>query len=368
MGRRIYILAGEASGDLHAGALVRALKELQPDLQIRGWGGDHMAAAGCTVVKHYRDLAFMGFVEVVRNLSTIRRNFAFARKDILDFRPDTVVFVDYPGFNLRLLPWVKRQGFRTVWYIAPQVWAWHASRVKILRRWADELLIILPFEAEFFASHGVTARFVGHPLASRIGSFRADPQFRTKWGLDPEGPIAALLPGSRGQELQGILPVMLETARRRADLQWVIAAAPSLPDSLYLEMIPEGQAIHLVRDATYDLLAHSHVALVTSGTATLETALFRVPEVVLYKGNPISFWIARRLVNIAYISLVNLLLDRPHVRELIQHEMTAEKVLEALQELEDPVQRQRIMEGYEELWKSLGGRDASSEAAQVILG
>lgn len=368
MVRRVYILAGEASGDLHGSALVRALRERRPDLEIRGWGGDLMAAEGCAVVRHYRDLAFMGFVEVVRNLSTIRRNFAFARKDIAAFKPDTVVFVDYPGFNLRLLPWVKKQGFRTVWYIAPQVWAWHQSRVKVLRQWADELLLILPFEADFFAGHGVHARFVGHPLASRIGDFRPDPQFHLTWGLDPERPIAALLPGSRRQELRGILPVMLEVARRRPDLQWVIAAAPSLPDSLYREMIPDNQDIRLVRDATYDLLAYARLALVTSGTATLETALFRVPQVVLYKGNPISFWIARRLVNVSYISLVNLLLDRPHVRELIQQEMTTGKVVDALQELEDPAQRQRIMDGYEELWQSLGGRDASREAAQIILG
>jgi lipid-A-disaccharide synthase len=364
---RLYIIAGEASGDLHGAALVRALRARRPDLQIRGWGGDQMAAAGCTVVKHYRDLAFMGFVEVLRNLRTIRGNFAFARRDIAAFRPDAVIFIDYPGFNLRLLPWVKRQGIRTVWYIAPQVWAWHQSRVRQIRQFVDELLVILPFEKEFFESHGVPCHFTGHPLAHRIATYRPDPGFSARYGLDADRPLIALLPGSRSQEIRGMLPVMLEVARTRPDLQWALAAAPSQPDELYQALIPRDNPLVIVRNATYDLLAHARAAMVTSGTATLETALFGVPQVVVYKGNPLSYQIARRLIRVRYISLVNLLLDRPLVRELIQGELTVPHLHQALAELLDPDGAARIREGYDALRQSLAGSDASAKAAEIIL-
>jgi lipid-A-disaccharide synthase len=364
---RLYIIAGEASGDLHGAALVRALRERRPELQVRGWGGDQMAAAGCTVVKHYRDLAFMGFVEVLRNLRTIRGNFAFARQDIAAFRPDTLIFIDYPGFNLRLLPWVKRQGIRTVWYIAPQVWAWHQSRVRLLKQYVDELLVILPFEKAFFEEQGMHCHFVGHPLAHRIAAYRPDPEFALRHGLDRQRPLIALLPGSRSQEIRGMLPVMMEVARARPDLQWALAAAPSQPDDLYLALIPPEIPLVIVRNATYDLLAHARAAMVTSGTATLETALFGVPQVVVYKGNPLSFQIARRMIRVRYISLVNLLLDRPLVRELIQGELRVPKLREALEELLDPDCAARIREGYDALRQSLAGSDASARAAEIIL-
>lgn len=364
---RIYIIAGEASGDLHGAALVQAIRQRSPGISLRGWGGDLMAGAGCTVVKHYKDLAFMGFVEVVRNLGAIRKNFAFARQDISAFRPDTVVFIDYPGFNMRLLPWVRRKGIRTVYYIAPQVWAWHQSRVNALRRFVDELLVILPFETAFFEKHGVKAHFVGHPLAHRIANFQPDPGFGQELGQEVAGPVVALLPGSRRQEVRAMLPVMMEAAAQHPGWRWMIARAPSLPRSLYLDMIPANGNVTLVEGKTYDLLARARAAVVTSGTATLETALFGVPQVVVYKGNPVSYAIARRIVHVAYISLVNLILDRPLVTELIQRDMNASALKAEVDRLMVEENREKIQAGYRVLKAVLGEKDASAEAAARIL-
>ena len=364
--RKIYLLAGEASGDLHGANLARELLALDPHIKLRGWGGDLMRDAGCEIVIHYRDLAFMGFVEVIKNLAAIRANFAFAYKDMAAFEPDVVVFIDYPGFNLRLVPRVKSLGIHTVYYIAPQVWAWHKSRVKTIRRYVDDLLVILPFEKTFFKENSVEATYIGHPLMDVIPSFEKNPDFLHRSDLTAAMPIIALLPGSRRQEVRQMLPVMLAVASLYPQFQWVIAMAPSLPEDFYRLFMDKGPHIKLVQSQTYDLLAHAHAALVSSGTATLETALFGVPQVVLYKGNAISYQIARWVVNVKYISLVNLLLDQPLVAELIQGDMNVSKVAQAFRQILTPEGRLRMDSGYKTLRELLGQHGAAKQAAAII--
>jgi len=316
---RLYVIAGEASGDLHGSNLVRELKKLNTNLEIRGWGGDLMQKEGVDLQKHYRDLAFMGFVEVLKNLRTILRNLDFCKKDILDFKPDAIVLIDYPGFNLRIAKWAKKQGIRVIFYIAPQVWAWHKSRVKQMRETIDKLLIILPFEVDFFAKYGVEAEFVGHPLLDAI-SANTDPAYVSESGKS----IIAILPGSRKQEIQTILPLQLSVTPHFPDYEFVIAGSEQHRD-LYAKIIGNYD-VKLIFNKTYALLRSAKAALVKSGTSTLETALFEVPEVVCYKGNPISYIIAKNLVDIKYISLVNLIMDKPIVKELIQNDLTTDNL------------------------------------------
>ncbi len=367
MARRIYIIAGEASGDLHAANLIHALLQQDSTLKIRGWGGDLMEEAGCQIVKHYRDLAFMGFIEVIRNLPTILGNLKFAKRDMEAFKPDAVIFVDYPGFNLRLVPWVKAKGIRTIYYISPQLWAWHKSRVKIIRKAVDDLLVILPFEEAFFADEGVEAHFVGHPLVEVIEQFTPSMDVRKELGLPPDQPLVALLPGSRRQEVESMLPIMAAMARKYPDFVWVIAEAPGLSSDAYTRILQQYPSLKSVRGKTYDLLSQAHAAIVTSGTATLETALFNVPQVVAYKGSAISFWIAKRLVKLSYISLVNLLLDRGLVKELIQTDLTLPNLEEAFNCLLEDESRAEMLNGYQELRTRLGQKPASSTAAKHIL-
>lgn len=367
MARRIYLIAGEASGDLHGANLIRALRLQDSTLEIRGWGGDLMEEAGCQLVKHYRELAFMGFVEVIRNLPTILGNLRFARKDILAFRPDAVIFIDYPGFNLRLVPWAHGQGIKTVYYISPQLWAWHKSRIKIIRKFVDELLVILPFEEPFFAAEGVTAHYVGHPLIDVVDRFEGKSNLHQELDLHPDQQIIALLPGSRRQEVENMLPLMAALARRHPEYAWVIAEAPGLSSEAYTQILVKFPDLYSVRKRTYDLLSQSYAAIVTSGTATLETALFNVPQVVAYKGSAVSFWIAKRLVKLQYISLVNLLLDKPLVTELIQHDLTETRLDQAFSKLLEPDGRASMMAGYTALRHLLGSQNASSTAARHIL-
>jgi lipid-A-disaccharide synthase len=356
---KLYLIAGEASGDLHAGNLIKAIRAQQPDARIRAWGGDHMAEAGAEVVKHYRDLAFMGFWEVLSNLRTIMRNLEFCKTDIIAFQPDVLVLIDYPGFNLRIAQWAKQQGIRVVYYISPQVWAWHQSRVKAIRRDVDDMLVILPFEQAFYAKHGMSVQFVGHPLLDAIGA--AD-----QWG-GADAQTIALLPGSRGQEVQRILPVMAAVSAFFPEHQFVVAGTPTLPDELYSSILRPYPNIQLVKGATYDVLRRSRAALVKSGTSTLETALFGVPQVVCYAGNPLSYAIARQVIKVNYISLVNLILDQPLVQELIQTEFTPENTRKVLQSILQPTETNRIRQGYTELRHQLGDGGASARAALAVL-
>lgn len=362
---KYYLIAGEASGDLHGSNLIKELRRLEPDADLRCWGGELMAAAGATVVKHYRDLAFMGFAEVIRNLPTILRNLRFCKEDIAAYQPDVLVLIDYPGFNLRIAEWAKAAGIRVVYYISPQVWAWKESRVKKIRKVVDKMLVILPFEKAFFEDKwSYPVEFVGHPLAQVVKEFKEQHQPRS-FGTKP---VIALLPGSRKQEINTKLPIMLEATRAFPQYQFVVAKATSLDDAFYQPLLEAYPEVGSVRGATYSLLEAAVAALVTSGTATLETALFGVPQVVCYKGSPISYAIAKRLITIKYISLVNLIMDKPVVTELIQHDLTPQNLVRELSELlYNEERKQQLRTDYAQLQAMLAQYgNASERAAQVI--
>ncbi|MCB0794584.1 MAG: lipid-A-disaccharide synthase [Flavobacteriales bacterium] len=364
MGKRVYVIAGEASGDLHGANLIRELLVAHPEIQVRAWGGDRMAEAGAEVVKHIRDLAFMGFAEVVVNLRTILSNLAWCKRDILAFDPHLVVLIDYPGFNLRIAEFAKRSGIPVAYYISPQVWAWKKGRVKRIARDVDHMFVILPFEQEWYARHGMDVEFVGHPLLDAIQREGAHPLVPLP-GMDGR-PVIALLPGSRRQEISRILPVMLDAVRQVHDHQVFVAAAPSVPDTVYGPLLQGSEAV-LVRGLTYDLLRHARAALVTSGTATLETALFGTPLAVCYSGGALNVWLARRLVDLRYISLVNLMMDREVVREMIQGDLTPKKLHhELMRILNDGPEREAMLSDLEELRKRAGGAGASRTVAEGL--
>lgn len=368
---RYYIIAGEASGDLHGSDLVAAIRESDPDARIRAWGGDLMAEAGAQVVKHYKDLAFMGFAEVVTHLGTILRNIKWCKEDILQFSPDAIIFIDYPGFNLRIAKWAKKQGFRNFYFIAPQIWAWNTSRAKHMRQNLEQLYAILPFEKAFYADHGMDVAFVGHPLKDRIGRYRPDPD--SSLDIAPEGSrILALLPGSRKQEIRTLLPVMAKAAMMMEDYEPVIAIAPSQDEKLYHDILDQAgvpiKVFKFVSGRTYDLLSSSTLAIVTSGTATLETALFKVPQVVVYKASKLSYWIAKKVIRVKFISLVNLILDKSAVPELIQHECTPKKIASALNTLKEGKQgRSEMLTNYQMLWDRLGPSNSARSAGKDIV-
>lgn len=358
---KAYLIAGEASGDLHGGNLARALKAQSPNLHLRGWGGDHMSDAGVEVTKHYRELAFMGFVEVLMNIRTIARNFKTCKADIEAFDPDVLILIDYPGFNLRMAKWAKEKDIKVVYYISPQLWAWKAGRIKQIQAFVDQMLVILPFEKQWYGERGVEVDFVGHPLLDAIEADQAP----ALSGLGDK-PVIALLPGSRKQEIERMLPVMLGVAERFPDYQFVVAGAPSKTEADYPQL--KGSNVKLVFGQTYGLFKSATAGLVTSGTATLEAALHGLPEAVLYKGSPISYAIAKRLVKIKYISLVNLIMDREVVRELIQHECNVDTASQALEEILPGGRRHAQMEqDLQQLHQQLGGPGASARAAQLIL-
>lgn len=359
---RYFIIAGEASGDAHGAAMVRVLRRLDPQAEIAGWGGDRMKAEGVDIQKHIRELSFMGFVEVMAHLPTILRNFTTCKEQILAFRPDTVVFVDYPGFNLRMLPWAKKQGFRTVYYISPTVWAWKEGRIETIRRYADEMICILPFERLFYAQRGIKVHYAGHPTVQAV-------EERLQHKVPGSGaPLIALLPGSRVQEIKRMLPVMLEAVKPFGAYRVRIAQAPNLDRSVYEPFLSD-RRVELLQGKTYDILMEAHLALVTSGTATLETALFRVPQVVCYRAQPLSYAIARLLVRVKYISLVNLILDREAVPELIQGTLTVKRLREECNDLlGDTPRRRSMLSDYEVLAGMLREGHASANAAAVVFG
>lgn len=360
---RYYIIAGEASGDLHGGNLVKELHKVDRSADVRCWGGDRMQAAGATLVKHYRDLAFMGFVEVIMHLRTILSNISFCKKDILEYKPDVLVLIDYPGFNMRIAEWAKKQGIRVVYYISPQVWAWKEKRTEKIKRDVDKMLVILPFEVEFYEKWDYKVTYVGHPLIDVVREERENVP------VSPlsDKPLIALLPGSRAQEIKIKLPIMLQMVKHFPQYTFAVAQAPAQPDSTYTELIGDLPVI-LVKNQTYNLLKQSSAALVTSGTATLETALFGVPEVVCYKGNPISYWLATKLIKVKYISLVNLIMDKLVVTELIQHDLNEDKLKAALTRLlEDEAYKKQLKADYDMLWNKLGSSPASKKAAEEIF-
>ncbi len=364
---KYYIIAGEASGDLHGSNLMKALKLKDSHAEFRFWGGDLMAKQGGTLVKHYRDLAFMGFLEVAMNLRTILKNIKFCKEDIQNNKPDILILVDYPGFNLRIAKFAKELGIKVVYYISPQLWAWKEGRVETIKKYVDEMMVILPFEEDFYKKHGVHSHFVGHPLLDAISTLEDinEENFKMENGLN-EKEIIALLPGSRKQEVEKMLQIMLSVRPYFKDYQFVIAGAPSLPKEFYEKYVDDN--VHFVSNKTYDLLRCSKAALVTSGTATLETALLNVPEVVCYRGSKVSYAIAKRLVkNIKYISLVNLIMDREVVKELIQNDLNTSNLVEELKKILVTEKRFEVFRDYELLREKLGGKGASENAAEVIL-
>ncbi len=369
---KYYIISGEASGDLHGSNLIKELKKLDHAADIRCWGGDLMEQAGAKVIKHYRELAFMGFAEVIQNIGTIFKNIRFCKQDILSYQPDVLILIDYPGFNLRIAAWAKKQGLKIVYYISPQIWAWKENRIHGIKKNVDKMLVILPFEKEFYAKWNFDVEYVGHPLVEVIDQFRSEKKsdhlfFDIGKQLNDSN-IIALLPGSRKQEILKKLPVMLQVATHFPDYHFVVAKAPGLTEDFYNELMESHPNVSAVLNQTYELLSKSRAALVTSGTATLETALFAVPEVICYKGNNISYQIAKRLIKIKYICLVNLIMDKEVVKELIQNEMNeANLVTELNSLLTDEAKQQKMQSDFKELRNLLSaGGNASKNAATSI--
>jgi lipid-A-disaccharide synthase len=363
---KYYIIAGEASGDLHGSNLIKELKKLDANANIRCWGGDKMKDAGGDLVKHYRDLAFMGFAEVVKNLGTILQNLKFCKQDILQFKPDALILIDYPGFNLRIAKWAKQQGIKVIYYISPQVWAWKENRVTQMKENIDKMIIIIPFEKDYFKNKwNWDVEYVGHPLAQVVQGSMSN----LKRERFSQKPIVALLPGSRKQEIAKKLPVMAEVSKYFPEYQFIVGEAPSVEDEFYQRFTKNYSNVSVAKNQTYDLLMQAKAALVTSGTATLETALFGVPQVVCYKGSPISYEIAKRVIKVKYIAMVNLIMDKPVVKELIQKEMTVDNLRHELHELLTNESRiAQIKNDYTELRRVLSEvGDASAKAAKSIV-
>ena len=359
---KYYIIAGEASGDLHGSNLIKELRKKDAAANIRCWGGNKMENAGAVLVKHFRELAFMGFTEVIKNLPTIFKNITFCKKDITAFKPDTLILIDYPGFNMRIAKWAHQQKIKVVYYISPQIWAWKENRVYAIKRDVDKMLVILPFEKDFYKKFNVEVEYVGHPLAEVISNFNRDNP-----DIEKEK-IIAVLPGSRKQEILIKLPIMLQVADYFPDYKFIVAKAPGLEDSFYSEFLQPYKNVSSVTDQTYNLLAKSTAAMVTSGTATLETALFKVPQIICYKGGKVSYEIAKRLVKIKYIGLVNLIMNKEVVKELIQDELNVENLTAELKILLKEEQKiNAIKKDYDSLFNLLqGSGNASANAAQKI--
>ncbi len=364
---KYYLIAGEASGDLHGANLMKSILKEDPKAELRFWGGDLMQAVGGTLVTHYKERAFMGFIEVLMNLRKILGHIKYCKKDIEKYQPDALIFIDNSGFNLRIAKWAKPLGYSTHYYISPQVWASRAGRVKTIKATIDHMYVILPFVKKFYDAYDYPVNFVGHPLIDAISDHKQimPEDFKNRHGLD-DRPIIALLPGSRKQEIRKMLEVMLSIVNDFSDYQFIIAGAPSQNKEFYSSFI-KNKSIHLVMNETYDLLSLSNAALVTSGTATLETALFKVPQVVCYKGNSISYQIAKRIINLEYISLVNLIMDKPVVTELIQSDLNTKRLKQELNTIIDEYKRAVLFLDYYDLEKRLGGKGASLKTAQLIV-
>lgn len=369
---KLFIIAGEASGDLHGSNLIKELHKQRSDLEIQCWGGDLMQEAGAKVMKHYKELAFMGFWEVFKNIRTISKNFKLCKAQIEEFNPDAVIFIDYPGFNLRMAKFVKEKKIPTLYYISPQVWAWKQSRVKKIKALIDKMFVILPFEKEFYQKFDYEVEYVGHPLVDAISNFQLEAldraAFCKRHNIVEDKKIIAVLPGSRKQEIKAKLPVMLSVVKKydSDSYEFIIAGAPSQDVEFYQGFdLPEN--VKLIHGATYNILNNAHAAMVTSGTATLETALFKVPEVVCYKAGEMSYQIAKRLIKIEYISLVNLIMDQEVVKELIQKDLNPTQLKIELDKMIEGESREEVLKLYNKLETKLGGGGASEKTAILML-
>ena len=363
---KYFLVAGERSGDLHASNLLKAIKEKDPKASFRGFGGDYMAQEGMSLIVHYNEMAFMGFLEVLRNLPAIRGYMKQCKQEILRFRPDALILIDYAGFNMRIARWAKEQGIKVFYYISPKVWAWNQKRALKIKASVDHMFVIMPFEQEFYARYDYKVDFVGNPILDAIRNFEPDPEFLEKAGL-AEKPIIAILPGSRRQEIESMLGFMLELIPAFPAYQFVVAGIENMPKAFYAAALEHPDA-RVVFDQTYSLLSHSKAALVTSGTATLETALFEVPQVVCYKTSWVSYQIARRLIKVEYISLVNLIAAKEVVKELIQDNLNATQLRKELAAIiPGGTRRPAQLDEYKTLKEQMGAGSASETTAGLIL-
>ena len=356
---KYYLIAGEASGDMHAANLMKELRFLDNEAYFQGFGGDKMQSQGLQLVKHYKDMAFMGFLEVIVNLNKIRKNLILAKIDIQSFQPDVLILIDYPGFNMRIAKFAKKLGIKVVYYIVPQVWAWKQGRVKQLKKDTDLLLPILPFEKEFFSKHGAESTFIGHPLLDELSD-------SSRKSVETEKPVIALLPGSRKQEIKKMLPLMMELADHFTDYQFIIAGAPSIPFSFYRSITCDSY-LPISTDKTYEVLKGAKAAVITSGTATLEAAILQVPQVVCYRTSGFSYWIGKLMIKVPYISLVNLILNQKAVAELVQTDFNKEYLIREIDKLLNKKHRTVLLQEYKKLIKKLGTKGASKRAAQAVI-
>jgi lipid-A-disaccharide synthase len=363
---KYYIIAGERSGDLHGSNLIKAIRKHDTEAEIRAWGGDLMQATGATIVTHYADMAFMGFWEVIKNIGTITGFLKKCKSDIIDYQPDVLILIDYAGFNMRMARFAKEHNFKTFYYISPKVWAWNQKRALKIKKYIDQLYVIFPFEVSFFKKYNYQAHYVGNPLLDAIADFKPNPNFLSVNRLNNK-PIVALLPGSRRQEVEQMLSVMLSLQNQFTDYQFVVAGVRNLPQSLYDKLLNNTDT-KIVFDSAYDLLSVATAALVTSGTATLETALFNVPQVVCYKGSWLSFQIAKLLIRVPYISLVNLITDNEAVKELIQDQLNTQNLTTELQKIVlNGSERAKQLADYAFLQTKMGEVGASERAGGLMV-
>lgn len=361
---KYYLIAGEASGDLHGANLMKHILKLDPNAEFRFWGGDLMSAIGGVRVKHYRETSFMGISDVIKNLSKISGFLKFSKKDVLEFKPDALILIDYPGFNMRMAKFGKNNGIKTHYYISPKVWAWNTGRAHKIRQYVDHLYTILPFETEFFRPFGVKPDYIGNPLCDAIDSYPFENNFNQNHELTK--PVIALLPGSRMSELKHLLPNMVTVSKMYPQYTFVLAGAPHIQDEIYHSYIGDAP-VKLISGKTYDVVANAHAALVCSGTATLETALLNCPQVVCYKFSNLSYQVGKLVIKVKYISLVNLIMDNKVVPELIQVDYTPEKVKQELDKLLDGPERQKMLNSYAALRIKVGLPGASERAAELIV-
>ena len=368
---KYYIIAGEASGDLYGSNLIKEILKLDTKANIRGWGGDLMERAGANIVKHYKNHNYMGFLEVLRNLKTILNNLKFCKSDIKNFKPDALILIDFPGFNMRIAKYFYQSSFPVMYYIAPQVWAWKENRVEAIKKYVDQLYVILPFEKTFFKNHEIDVNYFGHPLLEHVLDFQKNnsarkEDFFEKYGLDENKKIISLLPGSRRQEIIKKLPIMLESLSSYNNGNNIVIAGMNNFKTLYQQLI-NNYNVKVIYDDTYNILNNSNVALVTSGTATLETAFFKVPQVVCYKTSSISYLVAKLVVKVKYIALVNLICDKEVVKELIQDDFNADNLVSELNRILNKKNKAQILSDYESMIRLLGDVGASKRAAEAII-
>lgn len=363
---KYYIIAGEASGDLHGSNLIKELKKLDRNYSFRCWGGDLMNEQTNNLAKHHKDYSYMGFLEVFLNLYRIIKNISFCKSDILKYNPDIIIYIDFPGFNLRIAEWAKKNGFKNHYYISPQIWAWKESRIKLIKKVVDKMYVILPFEKKFYKEkHNFDVSFVGHPLMDEISKRNSEDTSKLSQKISKDKTIL-LLPGSRDQEIKKLLPIMLSVVSEFEDYKFIIGAAPSQKLSIYQGYVKDSN-VEVIQNKTYELLKNCTAAIVTSGTATLETALFKVPQIVCYKSSWTTYLIGKILLkNLNYISLVNLIANKLIVKELIQNACSKKNLIKELNIILEKEERAKIISNYNKLENSLGGRGASNKTAKII--